>query len=210
MQRLCFAAVVGLAACGGGGTPSEASPAKAEVATPLDAQAAAFVASAVKDSVHRVEWGSVIRANALAVVQVAASMDGAQLHAAANVDDPIGAMVATLASVDASEEASKESKAFTTAWTGAEGCKAKPAADAPLATLPAAVQKTLPADYVKTLEAVRAGSAFDVTCDGVEAMVVLDAQGKVIAMDRLRKRGDGLSLELTEEERFVGYMNEPE
>ena len=206
MQRLWVAALIILGACDDKETPRQVGDFEA----PQHVQAARFVAAPGAKSTKQVEWGSVVRANALAVVQVAATMDDAQRQATARVDDPVGTMVATLATVDADKEADAESKAFASRWTGAKDCKAEPAEDAPLATLPSAVEEKLPPDYVATLKAVRAGSAFTVTCEGVEAMVVLDGKGRVIAMDRLRKLDDGLRLELDEENRFQGYMNQPD
>lgn len=209
MRRLCVTALVILGACDAEEAPAKTgSTAKeGDLEAPLHVRAARFVATSGKDSIEQVEWGSVIRANALAVVQVAATMDDAQLQAAAQVDDPIGTMVAKLSTVDADKEGEAESKAFASRWTGAKDCKAEPADEAPLSTLPASVEERLPTDYLAALRAVRDGSAFTVTCEGVEAMVVLDGKGRVIAMDRLRKRDDSLMLELSEENRFKGYMD---
>lgn len=213
MRRLCVAALIILGACddsevpGRGGNKEAPQRKVGDFVAPQHVQAARFVATSGKDSAKQVEWGSVTRANALAVVQVAASMGDAQLQAAAGVDDPIGTMVDKLATVDTEKEGEAESKAFASRWTGAKDCKAKPADDAPLSTLPASVEEKLPADYLATLKAVRSGSAFTVTCEGVEATVVLDGKGRVIAMDRLRKRDDSLTLELDEENRFKGYMD---
>ena len=189
MQRCLFTTVLLLAACNSAPTPSappaKEGPAQTRSKAPENAEAASFVAAPGKETVGQVEWASVMRANTIAIIQLGASMNGVQPQPGL-----LENMFSKVEAIDVDQEVAEASETFVTRWTGAEGCTAQPAAEPPFAKVSEAMANALPSDYAATLRAVREGTAFDVTCKGVDALVVLDAKSRVIAMDRLVKRGD--------------------
>jgi len=205
-----------VAGCGSPSTPATADKPKAASAPAkptlsLEAKAAAFVSAAASETTDQVQWDVSTLAVALVSVRTASQM-GDELQAAAEGgEDPIESMIRLLSTSDIKEQTAKNQAAFVAMWKGDTECEAKPKPGSAYDPPPKAILARLPDALQKASATLETGKAFEVTCKNHNAVVMLDDAGKVLAFEPPREKHSELELDaLSEENRFVGYMNEPD
>ncbi len=197
MRTTTLVALWTLGCGGGGGTnvePKDAPAAAPSQAVDLAAHAEAFVETPGSRSRASVDWSSVVRARTLATVQATRAMDVEERKALGGGTDPLDSMLAKLSRLDLEAVASRQAEAFAASWAGALDCRAQPATESLLVDVPAQTLAELPAAYGETVKTVRTGKAFEVLCQDLRAVVVLDAKGRVVALEGPRKQSEPVEL----------------
>lgn len=162
------------------------------------------------DTLDEVDWPSVVFATGLSAAQAFTDMSKEELEMLGGAAPAAEKISKALTEPDYEAEGKRASAVYAKLWKGSEGCTSQIKDDPILDKIPPAVESSLTPVLTKRLADIRRGSAFNVTCKAGKGLVVIGRSGKVLAMEVPRPASDDTELFDAAENRFVGYMNQPD